>query len=152
MAPHHLFINPIFSGSYHLSNKNFGTPPPKCLNFWKVVPTFNMAEGGVPTMWAATSWPLTVGPFVPRKKPNRAKGNYSFHWKLKRDRALVLTDLDRQMARFFFRITLFDFRHLHELNWGQSWTKNSNFGHVMHSVLQTIIFPTIGEAMILLSI
>ena len=44
-------------------------------------------------------------PFVPEENPNNAKFNYSFHWKLKGDTALILTDLDNQM-------TIFDFSHL----------------------------------------
>ena len=34
-----------------------------------------------------------MSPFVPGKGPNSTKVNYSFHWKLKEDRTLILTDL-----------------------------------------------------------
>ena len=43
------------------------------------------------------SWSLTLGLFVPKISPNRAKSYYSFHWKLKGDRALILTYLDNPM-------------------------------------------------------
>ena len=38
--------------------------------------------------------------------------------------ALILTNLNSLMA-------IFDFRHLQGVNWGQSWTKNSNFGYTL---------------------
>ena len=60
-----------------------------------------------------------MSPFVPKKSPNSAKVNYSFHWKLKGDWALIFTDLDSLMA-------IFDFGHFQGANWGQSWNKNSN--------------------------
>ena len=44
-----------------------------------------------------TSWCLTLVLFVSEKKPNRAKSYYSFHWKLKGYRALILTYLDIPM-------------------------------------------------------
>ena len=63
------------------------------------------------------SWPLTLGHFVPQKSPNRAKSSNSFHWKLKGDRVLILTDLDSSMAKFFLNIfTVFDFGHLQVVN------------------------------------
>ena len=40
------------------------------------------------------------------------------------DRALILIDLDSPIA-------IFDFGHFQGVNWGQNWTKNSNFGYVM---------------------
>ena len=40
--------------------------------------------------------PLAHYPTVPKKSPKRAKSNYSFHWKLKGDRALILTYSDSQ--------------------------------------------------------
>ena len=52
-----------------------------------------------------TSWSLTLGPLhpiVPEKSPNRAKSNYNFHWKLKGDRFLILTYLDRELAIWFW--------------------------------------------------
>ena len=49
--------------------------------------------------------------FVPRKIPNSAKVNYGFHWKLKGDRALILTDLESLMA-------IFDFDHLQRVQIG----------------------------------
>ena len=42
---------------------------------------------------------------------------------LKGDRAFILTYLDGH-------IVIFDFSHLQEVNWCQSWTKNSNFGYI----------------------
>ena len=54
---------------------------------------------------AATTWSLTMSRFAPNKSPNSANVNYSFHWKLKGCRALILTDLDNLMA-------IFDFDHL----------------------------------------
>ena len=59
-----------------------------------------------------------------QKDPSSAKVNYSFNWKLKGDRALILPDLDSLMA-------IFNFSHLSGVNWGQIWTKNSNFGWVL---------------------
>ena len=41
-------------------------------------------------------------PVSTQKSPYSAKVNYSFHWKLKADRALILTDLDNLMAIFNF--------------------------------------------------
>ena len=55
--------------------------------------------------------------------PKYSKCNYSFHWKLKGDRALILTYLDSQMA-------IFNFGHLQLVNWGQSWTENCNLGYI----------------------
>ena len=65
-------------------------------------------------------WPLAHYPIVLQKIPNRAKGNCSFHWKLKKDRALISTYLDSQLA-------IFDSSHLQGIYWGQSSTKNWNF-------------------------
>ena len=48
-----------------------------------------------------TSWSLTLGPSVPEKSSNRVKSSYSFHWKLKEDRALILIDLDSLMTKYF---------------------------------------------------
>ena len=62
---------------------------------------------------AVTSWSLIQGPFVPKNSPNRAKRYYSFHWKLKEDRALILIYLDNIVA-------IFDFGHLQGVNWCQS--------------------------------
>ena len=44
-------------------------------------------------------------PIVPEKSPNKAKSNYSFHRKLKGDRALILNYLDSQLAIFDFRLS-----------------------------------------------
>ena len=49
----------------------------------------------------------------PKKSPNRAKSFYSFQWKLKENRASILIHLDN------------DFGHFQEVNWGSSWTKNT---------------------------
>ena len=57
-------------------------------------------------------WPLHLGPFVPKKKQKRAKSYYSFHWKLKEDKTLILIYLDNLM-------TIIGFDHLQEVNWGQ---------------------------------
>ena len=62
---------------------------------------------------------LDLSPNCTQRIQTRAKGNYSFHWKLRRVRALILIYLDSQLA-------IFDFGHLQGVNWGQSWTKNSN--------------------------
>ena len=42
---------------------------------------------------AVTTWYLTMSPFVPEKRPNSTKVNFSFYERLKEDRALILTDL-----------------------------------------------------------
>ena len=51
---------------------------------------------------AVINWSLTMRPFVPEKKPNSAKVNYSFHWKLKEDGAVILNDLELD-GYFWFR-------------------------------------------------
>ena len=76
---------------------------------------------------AVTSWSLIQGPFVPKNSPNRAKSYYSFHWKLKEDRALILIYLDNMVA-------IFDFGHLHGVNWCQSWTKNSKIKKIKNTI------------------
>ena len=58
--------------------------------------------------------------FMFEHEPKQRKFNFSFHWNLKGDRALILTDLDSPIA-------IFDFGYL-GANWSQSCTKNSNFG------------------------
>ena len=72
-----------------------------------------------------TSWSLTLDPLPnsTQKCPNRAKSNYSFHWKLKENRTLILTYLDSQMA-------IFDFGYLQVVNWVKVSTKNWNFGYI----------------------
>ena len=76
---------------------------------------------------AVTSWSLIQGPFVPKNSPNRAKSYYSFHWKLKEDRALILIYLDNMVA-------IFDFGHLQGVNWCQSWTKNSKIRKIKNTM------------------
>ena len=51
---------------------------------------------------AVITWSLTMRPFIPEKKANSAKVNYSFHWKLKEDRAVILNDLEPD-GYFWFR-------------------------------------------------
>ena len=65
--------------------------------------------------------PRSTAHLQPKKIPNRTKSNYSFHWKLNGNRTLILAYLDSSMA-------IFDFGYLQGVYWGQSWTKNSNFG------------------------
>ena len=60
--------------------------------------------------------PGPITPNVPEISPNRAKSNYSSHWKLNGDRASILTYFESQLA-------IFDFGHLQGVNWGQSWPK-----------------------------
>ena len=65
-------------------------------------------------MWPLDLWPWAHCPFVPKKSPDRAKSNYSFHWKLKGNRALILTYLDSSMD-------IFNFSHLQRVYRGKSW-------------------------------
>ena len=74
-----------------------------------------------PKLWPLDLWPWAHYQFMPKKSPNRAKSYYIFHWKLKRDRALILNYLDNHLAIF---------GHLHGINWGQSWTKNWHFVYI----------------------
>ena len=46
-----------------------------------------------------------MSPFVPKKISDSAKVDYTFHLKLKGDRALILTDLNNLVA-------IFDLDHL----------------------------------------
>ena len=74
---------------------------------------------------AAITWPLTLGLFVTEKSLNNAKGNYSFHWKLEGNRALILNGLDSMM-------TISDFGHVQEVNWVKVDPKTQNLGKSCH--------------------
>ena len=73
---------------------------------------------------AVTTWSLTMSPFLPEESPNSTKVNYSFHWKSRRDKVLILTDLDSPMA-------IFDFGHVQGVNLGQR-PKTQTLGKTGH--------------------
>ena len=77
--------------------------------------------------------PVPISQSYPKTSPNRAKSNYSFHWKLKGDRALILNYLDSQLAVFYFG-------ELQGVMWGQRWTKNWQFVYIS-CLCKNLSFP-----------
>ena len=122
----HFFINPIFSGLFLLSNKRFGTPP-NDLIFWRSYPP--LTREGMCSSYVSCDL-LIFDPgstCTPKKAQMEQKVIIVFieNWK---ERALILTDFNSRMARFFSEFfPLFEFGHLQGFSWGQSWTKNPNY-------------------------
>ena len=117
--PRHFFIKPIFSGLYPLSNKTFCPPQHLC------------------KLWPPDLWPWTHLYFKKAQIEQKVIIVFIENWK-EIGPWFWMIWIARWVGLFPELITLSDFGHLQGLNWGQSLIKNSDFGHVLHSVLHGI--------------